>query len=278
MSTWCFRTERLYNVYHQIPKGGRGGAIKTLVRWHGSMHAFRLMAYGSLAPDCHAALLGPAGLIAKAIARPVTQLQDPGLSLFGRITGSQGQEWESYATQFKAMYSADSTPFDTISLVSAFLEHDQSLAQEAVLKATITGFRRMRLRGTPYATIPPALWERWEMDELADTKALVAIRRASGRVTFAVALAYYEVTLFGQEAPFGCYLCFRPFHANPRPRATAIHRMTGFPCINTAWQAAGQPEVCDVSSVIGPAVYHLVFDPAAVPGVRVFQTLSPRSR
>jgi hypothetical protein len=266
LATWCFGAERWYNVYHRIPKGGRGGAVATLARWHTTIQAFRDMASGQLAPDCHPSLLGPEGLIAKAIAPSSyaqSQYED---DVMGSLSDDDYTAWQSYG----ATHHASSGLLEQCSpLVTQYLLDNNLILQREIPEIALSAYQRMRVDGVPYGTLSST---EWTVEELVKSRAVIQLRKGD-HLLYAVAVAYMELRL--RTLPVECLVVYRALAANKDESAgITCHRPTGFACINIASSLAGAHNVARVNSIIGPVVCHSVY--AGHPSMCALQLLVPR--
>jgi len=267
IATWCFGAERWYNAYHRIPKGGRGGAVATLARWHSTMQAFRDMASGQLAPDCHPSLLGPLGLIARAIEPSSYAQSQYEEEAMGSLSDDEyATTWQSYG----AAHRGSGGIVERYSpLVTQYLVQQELLLPRETAGMTLTAYQRMRVEGVPFSTLPDS---DWTLDQLLSSRAIIALRTRECLV-YAVAVTYMEMRL--RTSPVECLVVYRALAASASNAARiTCHRPTGFACVNTASMLAGVAAVARVGDIIGPVVGHKVFPNH--PSVCALQVLAPR--
>ena len=227
------------------------------------MQAFQYIASGQLAPDCHPSLLGPLGLIARAIG-PSSYAQSLYESeVMGSLSGEEPTPWQSYGAAHRGSGGilAQCSP-----LVTHYLVEQKLVLQREVLEMVLTVYQRMRVEGVPYSTLPDS---DWTVDQLLSSRALIVLKGAE-RPVYAVAVTYVELRL--RTLPVECLVVYRALAANGA--ATTCHRPTGFACINTAPLLAGTLEVARVGDIMGPVVGHKVY--AKHPNMCALQLLAPR--
>jgi hypothetical protein len=265
LATWCFGAERWYNVYHRIPKGGRGGAVATLARWHTTMQAFRDMASGQLAPDCHPSLMGPSGLISKAIepsSRAQSQYED---DVMGSLSDEEHTSWSSYGSAHRGSGSLQEYSL----LVAQYLKEHRLVLSHEIPTMALSSYQRMRVEGVPYGTLADP---DWSLEQLLKSRALVALRKGD-QFVYAVVVTYIELRL--RTSPMECLLVYRAFSGNHEESRITCHRPTGFACVNTASSLAGNPSIARVGDIVGPVVAHQVYPEH--PAVCSLQLLAART-